>query len=359
MILITLYKIDSRDGIRVWECEVYDRGSYSEIIISHGTKDGKLQEKVTKISKGKNIGKANETCHYEQAILEATSKWKKQVDKGYSVIPQKVFLPMLAQDYSKHKKKISFPCYVQPKLDGARCTISKETDGVIARSRKGKEWKVINHITDSLILFFNDNPNIVLDGELYSEELTFQNILSAIKRDEKNDLTEKIKFFCYDCYDQDNPELVFEKRIKVIKGVEHIEVIRVVETLEVEQPEDVDDHHDRYVSNNYEGAILRNKHGLYKVNGRSYDLQKVKRFDDAEFKIVGMKLDKNDECVFECEIPGGKFEVKPDGSHEERVDYYNEENIGKMLTVKHFGWTTSDVPEPRFPIGKSIRENDE
>ena len=356
MILTTLYKIDSREGIRVWECVVFDRGPYSEIVINHGTKDGKLQEKVTKISKGKNIGRANETTHNEQAILEATSKWKKQIDKGYSITPQKVFLPMLAQDYSKHKKKISFPCYVQPKFDGARCTIRKESDGIIARSRKGKEWKVINHITNSLLLFFNDNPSIVLDGELYSEELTFQNILSAIKRDEKNDLTDKIKFFCYDCYHQDNPDLPFEERIKTINNISHIEVIKVVETLEVEHPEYVDEHHDRYVSNNYEGAILRNKHGLYKVNGRSYDLQKVKRFDDAEFKIIGMKLDKNNECVFECEIEGGTFEVKPDGSHEERVAYYNEENIGKNLSVRFFGYTTSEYKQPRFPIGVGIRD---
>jgi len=124
----------------------------------------------------------------------------------------------------------------------------------------------------------------------------------------------------------------------------------------VEHPEYVDEHHDRYVSNNYEGAILRNKHGLYKVNGRSYDLQKVKRFDDAEFKIIGMKLDKNNECVFECEIEGGTFEVKPDGSHEERVAYYNEENIGKNLSVRFFGYTTSEYKQPRFPIGVGIRD---
>ena len=354
-----LYKIDSKNSIREWYCETIDFGSYSEIVVTHGSKDGKLQEKRTRISKGKNIGKSNETTHQEQAESEAISKWRKQLDKGYSLVPEKVFLPMLAQDYSKHKKKIIYPAYVQPKLDGSRCTIRKMGDSIVGLSRKGKEWKVINHITDSLKLFFDENPNIILDGELYSKELTFQEILSAVKRDEPNELTEKVKFFCYDCYDKALTQLPFEERIKIVNSMDDFLHVEKVESIVVSSEDDVDEYHDLFVSKGYEGAILRNNHGLYKVNGRSYDLQKVKKFEDAEFKIVGMKLDKNNECVFECEIPGGTFEVKPEGTHEERVEYYNQKNIGKMLTVKYFGFTTSKIKEPRFPVGKFIRENDE
>jgi len=114
-----LYKKDSKNKIREWAIQVTD----STIIINHGLLDGKKVEKIKQIKTGKNIGKKNETTPEEQAVLEATSTWQKQKDKGYfetieEAKTEQVYLPMLAHMFTKRKHNIVYPAYVQPKLDG-------------------------------------------------------------------------------------------------------------------------------------------------------------------------------------------------------------------------------------------------
>lgn len=118
MKLPTLYKECQR-----WDCRVVNLGYYSEIIVEFGQVGGKIQEKITKIYAGKNIGKSNETTHYEQACKEARSKWNKQKDKlyvedGEECATATTLRPMLAQSYDKHSHKIKFPAYIQKKIDG-------------------------------------------------------------------------------------------------------------------------------------------------------------------------------------------------------------------------------------------------
>jgi len=58
--------------------------------------------------------------------------------------------PMLAYKVGKKEIDWSAKTFIQPKLDGVRCVISK--DG--AYSRTGKEFKNINHIIEDLRDFF-------------------------------------------------------------------------------------------------------------------------------------------------------------------------------------------------------------
>ena len=69
--------------------------------------------------------------------------------------------PMLA--YKAGMKPIDFSeqVFIQPKLDGVRCLFTK--DG--AFSRTGKKFMNVLHLEFQLKPFFDDNPNIVLDGE--------------------------------------------------------------------------------------------------------------------------------------------------------------------------------------------------
>ena len=358
MIFDTLYKIDNKGKIREWDIIVKDNHGLATIEVTHGAQNGQKQTKITTITKGKNLGKSNETTPYSQACLEAKSKWEKQRDKGYdTVISDRVFRPMLAHNYKDHKKKLSFPCYVQPKLDGLRCII--EWDSIkhypVAYSRKGIAWKTVDHILDSVYHFLSNNKDIILDGELFTTELSFQEICSAVKRDKVSDLTKYIEFHCYDLYLKNKPEATFEERYQLIP--KDNKYLTIVETDDCVDELDIQIYHDSFLEKEYEGSILRNRKGVYKVDGRSYDLLKYKDFQDAEFEIVGKELDSNNECVFLCldKTLNEYFKCKPDGTHEERVNYYNDDNIGKMLTVKFFEKTNKGLP--RFPVGKIIRDH--
>lgn len=113
--------MDSKGKIREWSISVGKdkRGHYYEI--THGQKDGAMQNARTYVLKGKNIGRANETTAEEQCLSEAKSEHTKQIErKGYteSIPTTQPLKPMLAKKYEDEKDKVIYPCAVQPKLDG-------------------------------------------------------------------------------------------------------------------------------------------------------------------------------------------------------------------------------------------------
>lgn len=121
----TLYKKSSTGKTSEWTICARHTQDGADYNVVHGYVDGKKQSTTVQVDSGKNIGKKNETSAYEQACAEAESKWKKQLDKGYvedcssvdSVKAERIS-PMLAYSYDDHPKKIKWPCYWQPKLDG-------------------------------------------------------------------------------------------------------------------------------------------------------------------------------------------------------------------------------------------------
>jgi len=79
-----LYGMDKKSKIKEWRIEVFDKGSYSIVEWKYGYVDNKKIEYQLRVDMGKNIGKSNETTHYQQALLEARSKWNKKKDiEGY------------------------------------------------------------------------------------------------------------------------------------------------------------------------------------------------------------------------------------------------------------------------------------
>ena len=70
--------------------------------------------------------------------------------------------PMLAHKFDNSRVDWSQPVYIQPKLDGVRCLFTK--DG--AFSRTGKKFMNVRHIEMALKSFFEQKPDVPLDGEL-------------------------------------------------------------------------------------------------------------------------------------------------------------------------------------------------
>jgi len=351
----TLYKKTATGAIQQWDIHVEQKGAGWIYVVEYGQKGGAIQRTESSvISIGKNLGKSNETSPYEQCVSEAEGKWTKQRDrKGYTeTIPDEVpYLPMLAKTFDDQKHHIVYPCYVQPKFDGICCiTVNKQLF-----SRQGKQFKCLQHIEDELVKLNVD----LLHGELYSHNLTFQEIVSAVKRDEASPLTSKIQYRIYDLMvDKD-----YDNRLKDINKIES-NLIKPVETHLVQNEAEIEKWWKHYTDLGYEGVMLRNLKGTYENNRRSKNLQKYKKFIDEEFIITGANECKGKfegMCTFLCETKtGAKFDVMPEGTEEERRQYLVDWKSGKiksgdLLTVKFFSWTNSENKVPRFPVGKSIR----
>ncbi len=115
----------SRIGkVKQWQAKVVENDDHTAtIIVETGYVGGKIRPIPKIIKKGKNIGKANETTPYEQALSEAQSNWNGKRDENYEIhqidpnnyIPR-LMLPMLAK--KPGKGKIVYPCYIEPKLNG-------------------------------------------------------------------------------------------------------------------------------------------------------------------------------------------------------------------------------------------------
>jgi DNA ligase 1 len=349
----TLYKMTSTGAIQQWDITVWTGNGNPYYEVTYGQVDGQKVVKRTYITEGKNIGRANETTPEEQATLEAESKWTKQRDrKGYTeeIPSDKPLRPMLAKSYPKDGKHIKFPCYVQPKFDGVRCLYK---NGKLY-SRQNKEFTSLGHIVDTL-----KGCDHILDGELYSDTLTFQEIVSIVKKGTAKDNADEIMYCVYDVVDEN---MDFHDRMKLIEGLDLGQHCRKVKSMLCNHPDDIDLHHEDAVEVGYEGIMLRNKLGKYKINGRSSDLQKCKKFLDQEFKILDIvEMDKEPGCgTYVCSHNDVTFKATPKMTREDKKNLLvnKDDYIGKMLTVQFFEWTTSDVPLPRFPIGKIVRDYD-
>ncbi|MFA6159342.1 MAG: hypothetical protein WC763_06990, partial [Candidatus Paceibacterota bacterium] len=189
----TLYKQTRTGADQFWQVWTDD----NTIVTRWGQVDGKVQETRDVISKGKNSGRSNATTPAEQAFAEAESHWKKKKQRGYvetltSARAKEVddavlggVFPMLAQDFEKHRQRLVYPCYAQPKFDGHRCIAVVDDIGACTLWTRGrKPITGMNHIASAIEAI--GLVSVTLDGELYNHEFRdrFEELSSFIRDSE-------------------------------------------------------------------------------------------------------------------------------------------------------------------------------
>ncbi len=293
--------------------------------------------------------------------VETPKKIEEENENGINKkITIRKYYPMLAHRYNEKKGDIKFPCFVQPKLDGVRCVVV----GNKLYSRNGNRFPVLPHIENELKLY-NKN-NLILDGELFTDDINFEKIVGLVKKYKKSEEDEKNSLKIYlNVFDYIDSKLPFNKRLinlnQFFEKNKNMKYIKQVKTEECPQEKNIEEFLEKYTKEKYEGLIIRNKSGLYEENTRSVHLQKLKKFIDEEFEIIDYTTpDQGKEvgCViWICRTKEGKqFSVRPSGNYQERKKLYREAKkyIGKMLTVRYQELTNGHVP--RFPVGVTIRD---
>jgi DNA ligase-1 len=335
---------------KFWQLFVLFEGSkwYTQTKSWQSTNDGSTSKPL--ISEPyecfpKNIGKKNETSAKEQSLSEFDSILKKQKDKGYLEAGEKstiLPLPMLAQKFKERYKKVVYPAYVQPKLNGMRMLY----DGTKAWSRGGKLI-----IPDCIKHLQFDTKGYIFDGET----------MEATK-EYKPGISEKLEYWIYDIISDE----VFSKRYyeKLSnKMFTFPDGVIITPTVKIHSPEDVSAYHLEYVSKKFEGVMIRFDLGGYEVGHRSNQLLKLKSFVDDEFKIVDIIKGEGsyDGCaIFVCDNGHGKtFKCNPEGTMEIKQRYYKDRKylLGKYLTIRYQELSKDEIPI--FPVGISVRDTDE
>ena len=278
--------------------------------------------------------------------------------------------PMLAYPVSDKPIDYTQPVFMQPKLDGVRCVIQYgDVRGrgpeVKAYSRTGKEWKNIDHILQALAPFFQANPDIILDGELYNHALRddFEKIISCVRKTKPTavDRAESRKLVQFHCYDIVDETMTFWDRYKfVFANLRDAYGVRTVATLaEITDQYQAHAYHDLYLKDGYEGSILR-LNTEYQCK-RSHSLRKFKDFHDAEAVITDWVEGKGKRKgtigkFMAIDADGNTFGMPVMDNFKKLQTMFDEMKtwVGKEATFTYFERTKAG--SYRHPLFKTIRD---
>ena len=339
-------------------------------------------------------GKAARTVR-EQLELEYKSNMKKYLDKGYKLLSKYIDeyseqelqeiigdvrtgqdgvpKPQLAKQADKitNLKIFDKKYWGSRKIDGLRCLIYLGDDNKLHTSSRGATnydsamCEILTH--PMLIKLFKDNPGLIMDGECYKHGYSLQQ-LNSIARTQKTAVDYSIlQFYWYDIVDINsttterinkinkiakdlnldfNPERQFKEGDLRIQLVPHIEVSgwNNIESL-----------HNQYVSEGWEGLVIRLQSSTYGPNKRTNDWIKVKMYKDDCFKVIGIEggLRGSEDMVFILTTDDGKtFKAKPFGDREQKQEYwdnFDEKYKGHIGECKFFYYSDDGVPlQPSF-----------
>ena len=370
LILVTR---NARDKVQQVNIKLSQEGNTFYINRITGQYKGKLTDQplITIIA-----GKAKRTV-LEQATLEFNSRVKKYKDRGYidikdltgvsfwdiseiemdQLVPSvksdaRGFLkPMLAKD-SNHcaPSVLNGNLYNSKKLNGVRCLMQYRDGEVHAISRGGKEYDVpTTVIRNGLTKFFEANPTVILDGELYHHGYPLQVISGIARLKEWEDRCLLLEYHIYDIADSTLP---FIERLAVLKKLQaafkNIAKIVVLDHIETNSFGEIQDLHKKWVEEGYEGLVARKPKSIYGFGKRGSDMIKFKEYFEEEFKIVDISegLREEDFCFVLETAEGQLFSAKPRGDRELKAQYLEniDSIIGKWGTVKFFEWSVDKIP---------------
>lgn len=288
------------------------------------------------------------------------------------------FKPLLAIEHTKVKTQ-KYPMYLSEKLDGIRCVVF----GGIGYSRSLKP------IPNAFIqAYFKQHADILegLDGELIvgdknAPDVFNQSTSGVMRQSGEPDFT----FWVFDRFHPAD----YVTRIGKIP-TELPDRVQFLPSILVDNEDEVNKYESEFLAIGAEGVMLRDPDGIYKCGRsgtKSPELQKVKRFVDNEFEIIGFEpkyenhnVAKTNELgrterstakdgLVAVELMGALTLKTTDGqifscgsgfNDQLRVQLWQQRDslIGTLAKVKYFDVGTG-YAVPRFPVFIGIRSKDD
>ena len=290
------------------------------------------------------------------------------------------FSVALAKEYDGKCEWMYESWYASRKLDGVRCLAVVDIEGKCTLySRMGKELTTLNQV--KLAIEKTGIINTVFDGEICLMDENgnedFQGVMKELRR--KDHQIDNPIFMIFDMISKPD----FDNKVGYLKLGDRLSQLRgwlggrFIDTnilRYVEQYQITDQDHFNYwtkLSNSkkWEGFMLRKNEGY--EGKRTKNLLKVKKFYDAEYKVIDFDIDDHEIVVngrsetvpmlsqVWIEHKGHKVKVGSGWTHEQRLKYIDGSIVGKIITVQYFEETKNDKGgiSLRFPTVKHVHGN--
>ena len=293
-------------------------------------------------------------------------------------------------DKVKNVNPIDGTYFASRKLDGVRCItiVDTEAQTVTPLSRQGKAFTTLDHLTAPLLEMCNEYiGKFVFDGELCAVDADGNEDFSkAVQKVTKKGVQATDIKYCifdmipYEVYlaEEDNRgvNFPFSERYKRLTELYYghtydsdiVSCITILEQERILEQSQFDAWTQKVADFGWEGFMLR-KDVNYK-GGRTKDLIKVKKFQDAEYIVEGVKNGTavyNEGGMKEYDIvsaiiinhKGNLVQVGSGLSKEQRLAWFKDPSliIGKTVTVQYFEESKNkndDKLSLRFPVLKYV-----
>ena len=271
--------------------------------------------------------------------------------------------------------------YASRKLDGVRCLAVVDVNGTCTLySRMGKEFTTLNKIKYAIEA--TGIINYVFDGEICMLDKDgnedFQSVMKELRR--KDHQIENPTFMLFDMihkteFDKGKSTDTLSERLHTLRSFlgpryDTKETLRYLGQYRITDGRHFDTWGQMATDNNWEGFMLRKDVGY--EGKRSKNLLKVKKFFDAEYKVVDYDVEEHEVVRYgrQDTIPmlaqvwithkNHLVKVGSGFSQEQRLQYMDGSIVGKTITVQYFEETKNDKGgiSLRFPTVKHIYENE-
>lgn len=286
------------------------------------------------------------------------------------------FSVALAQEY-KGDCNWDDEWYASRKLDGVRClAITDENGNCKLYSRMGKELTTLDKVKEAIEA--TGIINTIFDGEicLVDEDGNedFQGIMKQLRR--KDHQIENPAYMIFDMLNKSEFELTTESdplkdRLHILRswlGGKNIDnsILRYTDQNIITDDKHFETWSKMATDNNWEGFMIR-KNVAYEGK-RTKNLLKVKKFFDAEYKVIDFDVD-NHEVVRDgksetikmlsqvwIEHKGHRVKVGSGWTQDQRLQYMDGSIVGKIVTIQYFEETKNQEGgiSLRFPTLKYV-----
>lgn len=346
----TLYR-KTAYGIGEWSIWIdYSHSEQAIIKITHSvTLDGVkqlVQEAITSGKQGRTIFQQAEHRMQSRINLQKDKGYVESIDKAAGELLNQLGLPqpMLAKTVDADINVNGL--WIQRKLNGLRCLVTRKDGKLIAYSRRGKEFIHIQHILAELENVVEEG--IILDGELYVHGTPLQTIQSWIKREQPENL--KVKYFVYD---QMSSRQFYERHDQLIEQFNGLSNILILPKRQVDHWNEVHEAFDKARLLGFEGLMIRSNRIGYESGKRSYSLLKYKAAFDGEAICKAIVLSEKGNPVLILDYEGKELRASPPGTVKQRLHCfdYKESYIGRRVTIEYRELTNDGIPFHAVAIG--------